>query len=71
MRNLEVITFGKYPLFLENISWPVLINIQKGEIMMSCPHNFVHVSIKENDKNLIFRYDNVNLAFYAHKINEE
>ena len=61
----------KYPLFAENISWPVLMNIQKDEMMMSCPHNFVHVSIRENDKNLIFRHDNVNCTFYPPKINEE
>ena len=28
----------------KNISWPVLMNIQQGEMMMSYPHNFVHVS---------------------------
>ena len=39
----------KYPLFLENISWPVLMNIQKGEVMMSCPHNYLHISFTEND----------------------
>ena len=40
---------------------------------MSCPYNFnfVHVSITENYKNIIFRYDNVNLTFYYPKINEE
>ena len=32
-------------------------------MMMSCPRNFVHVSITENYENLIFRYDNVNLTF--------
>ena len=40
-------------------------------MMMSCPHNFVHISITENDKNLIFRYDIVNLTFYPPKVNEE
>ena len=37
--------------------------------MMSCPHSFVHISITENEENLIFRYDNINLTLYLPKIN--
>ena len=70
IRNMEVMTYWKYPFFLANISRPALMNIQYGEMMISWPHNFVHVSITEK-KNLIFRDDNVNLTFYPPKINEE
>ena len=45
----------KFHIFSENISWPVLMNIQMSELMMSSPHNFLYISFTENDKNLIFQ----------------
>ena len=47
------------------------MNIQLSEVMMSYPHNFLHISFTENDKNLIFRYVTVNVTFYPPKINEK
>ena len=41
MRNKEDMTFLKFHIFSENISWPVLMNIQMSELMMSSPHNFL------------------------------
>ena len=33
-------TFWNFHVFSENTSWPVLMNIQMSELMMSSPHNF-------------------------------
>ena len=54
IRNKEVVTFWNFKIFLENISWPVLMNIQMSELMMSSPHNFLHISCYKTDKNLIW-----------------
>ena len=53
----------KYPLFLKNISWPVLMNIQQGEMMMSRPHNLYAFQLQKITKNIIFRYDTESLTF--------
>ena len=45
----------KFHIFSENISWPVLMNIQMSELMMSSPHNFLHISFTKMTKNLIFQ----------------
>ena len=44
----------KFHVFSENTSWPVLMNIQMSELMMSSPHNFLFDFIYRYDKNLIF-----------------
>ena len=35
----------KFHILSENISWPVLINIQMSVLMMSSAHNFLHISL--------------------------
>ena len=48
-------TFWNFTFFSENTSWPVLMNIQMSELMMSSPHNFLFISYTEMTKNLIFQ----------------
>ena len=55
IRNKEVMTFWNFIFFSENTSWPVLMNIQMSELMMSSPHNCSIHFIYRNDKNLIFQ----------------
>ena len=57
--------------FSKNISWPVLMNIQMSESMMSFPHNFLHISFTEMTKISYFSYDTRKLTFYPPKINEK
>ena len=45
----------KFPIFSENTSWPVLMNIHLSELMMSSPHNFLFILYTEMTKNLIFQ----------------
>ena len=47
------------------------MNIQMSELMMSSPHNFLHISFTKMTTISYFSYENVNLALYPPKINEE
>ena len=48
--------------FSENTSWPVLMNIQMSELMMSSPHNFLLISYTDMTKISYFRYENIKFA---------
>ena len=48
--------------FSRNISWPVDINMQMSEVMMSSPHNFPFILYTEMTKISYFSYENVRLA---------
>ena len=45
----------KFLIFSVNTSWPVLMNIQMSELMMSSPHKFLFISYTEITKNVIFQ----------------
>ena len=57
--------------FSENISWPVLMNIQMSNLMLSFPRNFLHISFTEMTKISYFSYETGKLTFYPTKINEK
>ena len=46
--------FFKFLIFLENTSWPVCLNIQLDEVMMSYPHNLPHTSLMKLRKMIFF-----------------
>ena len=52
----------KFQIFSENTSWPVLMNIQMSELMMSSAHNFLFISYTEMTKISYFSYENIKLA---------
>ena len=52
----------KFHIFSKNTSWPVLMNIQMSELMMSFPHNFLFISYTEMTKISYFSYENIKLA---------
>ena len=52
----------KFRKFSRNISWPVGMNMQMSESMMSSPHNFPFILCTEMKKNKNFSYENVRLA---------
>ena len=52
----------KFHIFSENTSWPVLMNIQMSELMMSSPHNFLFISYTEMTNISYFSYENIKLA---------
>ena len=52
----------KFHIFSENTSWPVLMNIQMSELMMSSPHNFLFISYTGMTKISYFSYENIKLA---------
>ena len=47
------------------------MNIQMSELMMSFPHNFLHISFTEMTKISYFSYETGKLTFYPPKINEK
>ena len=55
-------TFWNFMFFSDNTSWPVLMNIQMSELMMSSPHNFLLISYTNMTKISYFRYENIKLA---------
>ena len=59
IRKLWILKFHK---FSGNISWPVRMNMQMSELMMSSPHNFPFILYTEMTKISYFSYDNVRLA---------
>ena len=54
--------FVKFRKFSRNISWPVDMNMQMSEVMMSSPHNFPFILYTEMTKISYFSCENVRLA---------
>ena len=54
-----------------NISWPVDMNMQMSELMMSSPHNFPFILYTEMTKISYFSYVNVRLALIPLYIHAE
>ena len=52
----------KFRKISRNISWPVGMNMQMSELMMSSPHNFPFILCTEMTKMSYFSYENVRLA---------
>ena len=46
MKNKEVNDLSKFLKFSRSISWPVDMNMQMSELMMSSPHNFPFILFK-------------------------
>ena len=63
IRNKEFVTFWN---FSENTTWPVLMNMQMSELIMSSPHNFLHMSFTK-----LTKIENVNLALYPPSVKWE
>ena len=59
MLKYDILKFRK---FSRNISWPVDMNMQMSEVMMSSPHNFPFILYTEMTKISYFRSENVRLA---------
>ena len=57
--SYEILKFRK---FSQNISWPVDMNMQMSEVMMSSPHNFPFILYTKITKISYFSYENVRLA---------
>ena len=51
LENKEIYDNLKFRKFSRNISWPVDMNMQISELMMSSPHNFPFHSVHRNDNN--------------------
>ena len=56
------VKFLKFHNFSRNISWPVDMNMQMSELMMSSPHNFPFILYTEMTKISYFSYEYVRLA---------
>ena len=69
IRNKEVVTFWNFTFFRKTFLDQSFI--QMSELMMSSPHNFLHISVTKLTKISYFSYENVNLALYPPKINEK
>ena len=61
----------KFRKFSRNISWPVDMNMQMSEVMMSSPHNFPFILYTEMTKISYFSYENFRLALIALWIDAE
>ena len=61
----------KFRKFSRNISWPVDMNLQMSELMMSLPHNFPFILYTEMIKISYFSYGNVRLALIPLRIDAE
>ena len=61
----------KFRKFSGNISWPVRMNMQMSELMMSSPHNFPFIMYTEMTKISYFSYENVRLALITLWIDAE
>ena len=61
LKNKEVMTLWSFANFQETY-WPVDMNMQMSELMMSSPHNFPFILYTEMTKISYFSYDNVRLA---------
>ena len=57
--SYDTLKFRKYS---RNISWPVDMNMQMSELMMSSPHNFPFILYTEMTKISYFSYENITLA---------
>ena len=61
----------KFRKISRNISWPVDMNMQMSEVMMSSPHNFPLILYTEMTKISYFNYENVRLALISLWIDAE
>ena len=60
----------KFPVFSENISCTVLMNIQMSELVMSFPHNFLHICLQKWLKiNISVSHVTLLLTLYPPKLN--
>ena len=71
LKNKEVMTLWNFTNFQETISWPVNMNMQMSELMMSSPHNFPFILYTEMTKISYFSYENVRLALITLWIDAE
>ena len=58
-------TFWNFNFFRKTFLDQWLVNIQMSELMMSSPHNFLHISFTKMTKISYFSYENVNLSLIS------
>ena len=71
LKNKEVMKFWSFENFQDTFSWPVRMNMQMSELMMSSPHNFPFILYTEMTKISYFSYENVRLALITLWIDAE
>ena len=63
----KVMTLWSFANFSRNISWPVGMNMQMSELMMSPPHNFPFILCTEMTKVSYFSYENACLNSFLNR----